>query len=426
MATPPEPPAIMARMAGPRSPMPIGSTRWIVTLAAMTTVIALSIDMSLPAQPTLAAAFHVEDATAGLTLSVFMIGFALAQLVVGYLSDAWGRRRVLLGGLGLFVVAAIACSLAPSIEVLLVCRVLQGIGGSAAPVVARAMVRDTQPAREAARLLSTMLATLAIAPMIAPSIGSVVLAWLGWRAIFATLALCGFVLLVIAHRTLGETLPTERRLVASPMGLVRGYRTFFTTPGTRLPMMISCAMFAGQFAYIADSPFVYLQGFHTSETTFSILFGLTALALMIGSITGGRMLRAGRSPGAMVVIGTSILVFGGIAVTIGTRWTGFGIAGFLVPLIIYFFGVGLAQPSATAMALEPLPHLAGTASAAIGFFTMTAGALAGYGTTKLGGSDPHAFARVVAAMALLAATLAGFAAWARRRRALVQKQQLSR
>lgn len=415
---------MMARMAGPRSPTPIGSTRWILTLAAMTMVIALSIDMSLPAQPTLAATFHIEDATAGLTLSVFMIGFAIAQLLVGYLSDAWGRRRVLLGGLALFVVAAIACSLAPSIEVLLVCRVLQGIGGSAAPVVARAMVRDTQPPHQAARLLSTMLATLAIAPMIAPSIGSVLLHWFGWRAIFATLALCGFVLLVIAHRTLSETHPTERRLVASPLGLVRGFRTFFTTPGTRLPMLVSVTSFAGQFAYIADSPFVYMQGFHTSEATFSILFGLTALALMIGSITGGRMLRAGRSLSSMVVIGTSILVFAGIALTIGTRSSSFGIAGFLVPMIIYFFGVGLAQPSATALALEPVPQIAGTASAAIGFLTMTAGALAGYGTTKIGGSDPHAFALVVAVMAVVAASIAATAALLRRRR--VQKQQLSR
>ena len=411
-------------MAGPRSPIPIGSTRWIVTLASMTAVIALSIDMSLPAQPTLAAAFHIEDATAGLTLSVFMIGFAIAQLLVGYLSDAWGRRRVLLGGLGLFSVAAIACSFAPSIEVLLVFRTLQGIGGSAAPVVARAMVRDTQPAQQAARLLSTMLATLAIAPMIAPSIGSLLLAWLGWRAIFATLAVCGFVLLVIAHRTLSETLPVERRLVASPLGLVRGFRTFFTTPGTRLPMLISCASFAGQFAYIADSPFVYMQGYHVSETTFSILFGLTALALMIGSLTGGRMLRAGRSPGAMIVIGTSILVFGGIAVTIGTSSDSFGIAGFLVPMIIYFFGVGIASPSATALALEPVPQIAGTASAAIGFLTMTAGAVAGYGTTKIGGTDPHAFALVVAVMAVVAASIAATTALLRRRR--LQKQQLSR
>lgn len=399
-----------------RTPMQIGSTRWIMTLAAMTAVIALSIDMSLPAQPTLAATFDVEDATAGLTLSVFMIGFAIAQLIVGYLSDAWGRRRVLIGGLALFSLSGIACAFAPTIEVLLVCRVLQAIGGSAAPVVARAMVRDTQPAHQVARILSTMLATLAIAPMLAPTIGTLLLGWFGWRAIFVTLALLGLALMVVAIRTLTETLIVERRQPATPGGLVRGFRTFFATPGTRVPMLISASAFAGQFAYIADSPFVYMQGFGVTDTTFSILFGLTALALILGSLTGRRMLNAGRSPGAMVVTGASILVFGGIAVTIGTSSDAFGIAGFLVPMIIYFFGVGIASPSATAMALEPVPQIAGTASAAIGFLTMTAGALAGYGTTKLGGRDPHAFAKVVAVMAVVAAGLAGIAAWARRKR----------
>ncbi len=409
-------PAMMRGMLEPRAPMTIGSTRWIITLAAMTTVIALSIDMSLPAQPKLAEVFDVDAATAGLTLSLFMIGFAIAQLLVGYLSDAWGRRRVLLAGLLLFSIAAIACAFAPTIEVLLVCRVLQGIGGSAAPVVARAMVRDTQPAQQAARLLSTMLATLAIAPMIAPSIGGVLLALLGWRSIFATLALCGFVLMFIAHRRLSETLPVERRLVASPMGLVRGFRTFFAARGTKLPILISCASFAGQFAYIAVSPFVYMEGYGVSSEAFGVYFGLTAVALMLGSILGGRMLRAGRSPGAMTVIGTGILVLGGIAVTIGTRVESMGIAGFLVPLIIYFFGVGIAQPSATALALEPVPHIAGTASAAIGFLTMTSGATAGYLTMKIGGSDPHAFAQVVAVMAVISAVIAIAAAWARRRR----------
>lgn len=404
--------------------MTIGSTRWVVTLAAMTTVIALSIDMSLPAQPTLATRFDVDPATAGLTLSVFMIGFAIAQLVVGYLSDAWGRRRVMLAGLALFSLGAIACALAPTIEVLLVCRVVQAIGGSAAPVVARAMVRDTQPAQQAARHLSTMLATLAVAPMIAPTIGGAVLAAFGWRAIFAALALCGLVLMVIARQRLSETLPVERRVTPSPAGLVRGFRTFFTTPGTRLPMLISCASFAGQFAYIADSPFIYMEGYHLSSAAFGVVFGATAVALMIGSIAGGRMLRAGRSPAAMILIGTTIILGAGIAVTVGTRVEGVGIAGFLVPMIVYFFGVGLASPSATALALEPVPQIAGTASAAIGFLTMTAGALAGYATTKIGGNDPHAFAVVAAAMAVMSFGLAITAASLRHRRR--QKQQESR
>ena len=131
----------------PRWPSRIGSRGWILTLAALTAVVALSIDMSLPAQPTLARGFDVDAEDAQLTLSLFMIGFAGSQIFIGYFADAWGRRRVLAGGLAVFVIAGIGCTLSPSIEVLIAFRVLQGAGAAAGPVVARAMVRDTSPPR---------------------------------------------------------------------------------------------------------------------------------------------------------------------------------------------------------------------------------------------------------------------------------------
>jgi len=407
---------MMRPMSEPRRPTAIGSTRWIITLASMTAVIALSIDMSLPAQPVLARVFDIASETAQLNLSLFMIGFAIAQLLVGYLSDVWGRKRVLFAGLTLFSVSAIGCAVSPSIEMLLVFRTLQGVGGSAAPVVARAMVRDTQPAAQAARLLSTMLATLAIAPMIAPTIGGLLLDASSWRAIFATLAAAGFALLAIAHRTLTETLPVERRLVGTPSGLVRGFRTFFTTPGTTLPLLIGCSSFAGQFAYIADSPFVLMHGYGVSTHAFGIYFGATALALMLGSLTGSQMMKAGRSPSAMIFTGTTILLVGGILVTIGTQIESLGIAGFLVPMILYFFGVGIGGPSATALALEPVPHIAGTASAAIGFLTMMSGAVAGYVTSKISGGDPKVFALFATVMGAIAWSVACTAVVLRRRR----------
>ena len=400
---------------GPRFATTVGSTRWIVTLAALTGIVALSIDMSLPAQPTLATRFDVPSETAQLTLSLFLIGFAGAQLFVGYLSDAWGRRRVMLGGLALFSVAGVACALAPNIEVLIACRVLQGIGASASPVVARAMVRDTQPAAQAARLLSTMLAALALAPMIGPVIGGVVLRALGWRAIFASLAVCGVILFALAHATLVETLPPERRARASFGGLMRSYGRFFATTGTKLPMLLGCASFAGQFAYIADSPFVLMDGYGVSADYFGFYFAMTAFALMLGSLSGGRLLRAGRSPGVLTVIGASCLLVGGIAVAIGTRMD-IGIAGFMPPMVLYFFGTGIVSPSATAMAMEPVPQIAGTASAAIGASTMAAGAFAGYETTRIGGSDPTIFALVVVTMGTLAFVLAITAAVLRQRR----------
>jgi DHA1 family bicyclomycin/chloramphenicol resistance-like MFS transporter len=400
----------------PGAPLVIGSTRWIATLAALTAVVALSIDMSLPAQPTLARRFEVDAGTTQLSLSLFMLGYAVAQVVVGYLADAWGRRPVLVGGLALFTAAGIACALSPSIEVLLGCRVIQGVGAAAGPVVARAMVRDTQPAQHAARLLSTMLAALAVAPMVAPLIGSLLLDALGWRSIFAMLAACGAAMLAASYRQLAETLPPERRARASGWGLVRNYRAFFATRGTRLPLLLGCASFAGQFAYIAVSPFVLMEGFGVSSREFGLYFGATALALMLGSLTGARLLRAGRSPGAMLVTGTSLLLVGGVLVVAGTHVERLGIAGFLPPMVVYFFGTGISGPSATALAMEPAPHIAGTASSAIGVLTMASGALAGYQTTKLGGSSPVTFAYVTLAMAVVAAALAWAIAIDRRRR----------
>ena len=249
---------------GVRWPAVIGSRRWIATLSAMTAVTALSIEMSLPAQPAFARAFGVSRSTAQLTLSLFLVGFAPAQIITGWLSDRIGRRRVMLGGLALFTVSGVACALSPTIELLLASRVIQGVGAAAAPVVARAMVRDTQPGAQSARLLSTMLAALAVAPMIAPVLGGV--------------------LVVFTHH--------------------------------------------------------------------------------------------------------------------------FGLAGFHAPMLVYFFGIGLTSPSATALAMEPVPQLAGTASATIGALQMLAGAISGYQTTRIGGSSPSTFALVLLAMGSLAFVLA--------------------
>ncbi len=389
----------------PRWPSRIGSRGWILTLAALTGVVALSIDMSLPAQPTLARGFDIDAEDAQLTLSLFMIGFAGSQIFVGYFADAWGRRRVLAAGLAVFVIAGIGCTVSPTIEVLIAFRVLQGAGAAAGPVVARAMVRDTQPAAQAAGILSTMLAVLAIAPMIAPTIGGGLLKILDWRAIFATLALAGIAMFTLAMTTLTETLPAERRNPASLGGLFRSYRRFLATPGTRLPALVFMVTFAGQFAYIADSPFVLLEGYKVSSTAYGFYFGSTALALMLGSMTGGKMLRAGRSPRTMVMIGAWILALGGGSLALATHLE-LGIAGFLVPMGIYFFGAGITAPSATALTMEPVPEIAGTASAALGCAVMISGALSGYLTTRIGGSDPAVFSRVVVVMSAIALVLA--------------------
>ncbi len=381
-----------------------GSRAWIGILAALNAIVALGVDMSLPAQPTLVATFGTTKETAALTLSLFLGGFAVGQLLVGYVSDALGRRRVLLTGLAVFALAGTACALATSIEMLIACRILQGLAASAAPVIVRAMIRDTQPADSAARLLSAMLAILALAPMIAPTIGGVLLHVVGWYGIFAVLAGTGTVLLVIAWLYLDETLVTPQP--ANLAGMLSGFRTFFRTPGTRLPMLISCCSFAGQFAYIAASPYILMEGYGVSESHYGYYFALTALALMLGAFAGRAMLRAGRPPSGMIVVGTSLLLTGGVLVALSTHLADFGIAGFIVPMMIYFFGSGMSGPSASAIAMEPVPQIAGTASSVIGFCITSAGSISGWATTKIGGASPTTFSMVVGVMGAFAWVIA--------------------
>lgn len=382
-----------------------GTRRWLVSLSAITAVTALSIDMSLPAQPALAHHFGIGSDKAQLTLSLFLLGYAGAQLIVGFLSDAFGRRRVMLAGLGLFTLSGLLCALSPSIELLLLCRFLQGLGAAAGPVVARAMVRDTQPPATAARLLSTMLAVLAIAPMVAPSIGGLLLKLASWRAIFATLCVFGVAFMLLVATSLDETLPEERRGRASLQALSSGIKRFVTTPGTLTPAVLGCITSAGQFAYISASPFVLIEGYRVAPEHYGLFFVGTAAALMIGSTLGGKMLAAGRSPQQLISIGSVVLCISGLSVAAAAHLPALGVIGFMLPMTMYFLGVGMAGPSATALALAPVPEIAGTASSLIGFTNMSCGAVAGWLATKLGGSTPHVLGVIVALMGCSAAAL---------------------
>jgi len=383
-----------------------GSGRWILALAALAAVTALSIDMSLPAQPTLARHFGVGSEVAQLTLSLFLVGYAFGQIVFGYLSDSFGRRRVLVTGLVVFTVAGAACTscgASASIGPLLGARLVQGFGAAAGPVIARAMVRDTQPPASAARILSAIMAMLAVAPMLAPLAGAWLLAHLGWAAIFATHAVLGVGFTTMAAVTLPETLPVERRSPVVPRTIASTFMQFLRAPGTLVPTALVCLAFAGQFAFISDSPFVLIQGFGIAADHYGFYFGATALALMAGSVLGGRLLRRW-SPGRVLAIGGATLCAGGVAVGAGVRLP-LGPMGLVVPMVVYFVGIGLSGPSATAIAMDPVPRIAGTASAMIGFLQMLSGAVSGYVTTRLGGSDPRVLGTVEASVGVTAALL---------------------
>ncbi|WP_394840858.1 multidrug effflux MFS transporter [Pendulispora brunnea] len=367
-------------------------------MSALIAITALAIDMSLPAQPTLVREFRTISDHAQLTLSVFLMGYAMGQPIAGYLADARGRRGVLLTGLVVFSLAGFACAASTSLRLLIAWRFVQGLGAASGTVVAQAMVRDTHTEAGAARVFARMIAILALAPTLAPLVGGQLLAYAGWRAIFVTLGLCGAVLAALSALTLNETL--EARHPPSLGGMATGMLQFVRTPATRLPACIVALSFACQFAFISASPFVLLEGYRVHPSHFAIYFGATAVALMLGSAWGARLLGKGLAPRHVVAFGAYALLGGGLLALALVHAPATGALGLVLPMLACFFGLGLMSPSATAMAMAPVPAIAGTASAILGLLEMSAGSLSGYLNAKIGGADARILALQIACLAV--------------------------
>lgn len=384
-------------MPDPHPPRPVRPS--VPMLAALTGLTALSIDMSLPAMPQLQRSFGAGVGAVQLTLSLFLVGFAAGQLVCGVVADRVGRRPVLLGGLALFALAGLACAASPSLPVLVGLRLVQGIGASVGPILARAIVRDCFAPREASGVLSQITQVMIAAPIVAPTIGAALLVAFGWPAIFVVLGGAGVLLWTVAWRRLPETLPAAVRQ-AQRVPLLRSYTAVVTHPDSLRHGLTICFSYAGMFAYISGSPFVLIEALGVPRSLFGVLFALPALALMVGA-TLNRRLVTRVQPGLLLRRGV-LLVFGAGLVLLALGWTGTGgVAGVMVPMMAYMLGMGLVQPNATAAALAPHGRMAGVTSSLIGSLQTAAGALSGSIVGVFYDHTPRSLAAVVAAAGVL-------------------------
>ena len=348
--------------------------RLVLVLGALVALGPLTIDMYLPALPTIVKDIHTTDAAAQLTLTGTLVGLALGQLLVGPLSDTFGRRRPLLVGVGVHVLASLMCLVAPNVEVLGALRLLQGVGAAAASVVAMAIVRDLFTGRAAATLFSRLMLVLGVAPVLAPTIGGEVLRFTSWRGVFAVLAVLGLLLVALAARAVPETLPAARR---RPLGLRSTLRTYGGLLRDRtflgLVLVAGLAM-AALFGYVAGSSFVFQDEFGLDQQQFGLVFGAGAIFL-IGATQLNAALLSRVEPRTIVpaalVLGT---VAGAVLVVLASTGTG-GLLGVIVPLWTALFAVGLVLPNAPALALARHGEAAGTASALLGAVQMGVGAI---------------------------------------------------
>jgi MFS transporter, DHA1 family, multidrug resistance protein len=365
------PPATEGREAAPTGRRYV---QLVLVLGALIALGPMTIDMYLPAFPALAADLHASDSAIQLTLTGMLGGLAFGQLVIGPLSDAFGRKRPLVTGLLVHAVTSMLAAAAPSIFLLASVRVLQGFAGAAISVVAMAIVRDLFSGYAVARLMSRLMLVIGLAPILAPSIGGIILEWTSWRGIFGVLAAIAVVLTFVAVLGVRETLPIERRRPANLRATLATYRGLIADRAFLALVFIGGFMMSAMFAYVAGSSFVLQDGYGLSELAFGLVFGLNAAGLTIASQLNPLLIRRfgvlNVLSGAMItgVLSASALVVAGL--------TGAGgLAGVLVPLALVVASAGLSLPNTPALALTRHGEAAGTAAAMLGAVQFGVGAL---------------------------------------------------
>jgi DHA1 family bicyclomycin/chloramphenicol resistance-like MFS transporter len=360
-----------------RQQIPLSKRALTVILAALSALTSLSIDMSLGAMPQLQKVFHADVSAVQLTLSLFLLGYAVGQVVSGPLSDRWGRKPVLLVGISVFIVAGLVAACSTSLPMLIAVRLVQGLGASVGPILARAIIRDLFESHEAAGVLSQMTQVLIIAPLIAPSIGGYLMGWFGWSSIFFLLAASGAVLFYMCWRYLPETMLEAHSEAGDLRHILVGFRTVFSHRESLRHILTVAFSYSAMFAFVSGVPFIYMDVFHVPEHKFGIYFAVTALALMMG-VTANRALLKHHAPLTLLRYGV-LLLFGAGCLLAVVSWLQFGgLAGVIVPMMIYLFALGIVQPNATAAAMAPHGRLAGIASSIIGGLQTGGGAVAGY------------------------------------------------
>jgi MFS transporter, DHA1 family, multidrug resistance protein len=337
----------------------------VLVLGALSAIGPLTIDTYLPALPELTTELSATDSQAQLTITGLLVGLGIGQLIIGPWSDVVGRRRPLLLGLAAHGFMSLLCAVAPSIELLIVTRTLQGLCGAAVAVVAMATVRDLFSGVRAAQLLSRLILVLGIAPIVAPSVGSALLQWTSWRGIFVVLAVAAVALLAVAWFGLPETLPYDRRRPGSIRGSLRAYGALFSDRLFLIMVGVAGLMFATLFAYIAGAPFLLQEIFGLSPQQFGLAFSSTAVGLILMTQLNPILLRR-YSPVQVLTAGV-VVAFLSALTLLATAVTEFGgLLGIMIPLWFVVSCAGLSFPNAPAIALSRHGEAAGTAAALLG------------------------------------------------------------
>lgn len=372
----------------------------VVVLGGVTALGAAAIDMYLPALPRIAIDLASTSGHAQLTLGAFLVGLGIGQLIHGALSDAYGRRRLLLCGIVLYCAASLGCTTATDIDTLIVWRFVQALGAAAGSVIVRAIVRDLYSMDEGARAQSFINMAFLVTPLLAPNVGGYLLTWFGWRSIFIVMSLFGAVCLVALSFRLPESLPAERRTSLSLTKLLTGYAQILTDRQTLGCLLAGTFSFACMFTFFAGSPFVYITYFGVPEQHYGLLFALNVIGIISTNYLNARLVLA---VGAirLLCIGCAVCATSGLVLAATTYFAIGGLWGVVVPLVFVVGSLGFVGANALAGAMEPFANRAATTASLFGFSRMLVGAGAGAVLALIHDGTPVPMGYLVAALGLL-------------------------
>lgn len=376
--------------------------RLVLLLGALVAFGPLSIDLYLPALPAMAAGLGAGAETLQLSITVFLAGFSLGMLVYGPLSDRFGRRPVMLSGIVLFTLASLACLLAQGPATLIGARLFQALGGGAASVLARAVVRDVFTQTEAIRKLSLMAMVTAIAPLLAPLLGSALLAGFGWRGTFASLVLWGAFSLVVVGRGLPETLPPEKRGTLPLGAAFLAYARLLRDPVALGLVLAGGLSFAAMFAYITGSPFYFIELQGYAPRSYSLVFAANALGIFAANYLNSRWVPH-RGPQFMATLGSGCALLGALVLMAGLALA--SVPGVLAGLFLVVSMTGLLGANCVGLLMARYPQNAGAAAALFGAGQFGLGTLASAAVSRLhdGSGNPMGWVVLAACIGSLMA-----------------------
>jgi DHA1 family bicyclomycin/chloramphenicol resistance-like MFS transporter len=377
----------------------------------------MSLDLYLPAFPAIATDFGTDTGSVQLTMSACLLGLGVGQVLWGPTSDRYGRKRPLLVGLVIFIVASLLITVAPSFGALVALRLVQALGGSAGIVIARAAVRDLYSGVELARAMSAILTVFALAPVIAPLIGSGILLVAPWQWMFVALALFG-ALCLVGVILMPETLPADRRTDHGFVGAMRQYGTIIKNPRFRFAAVIAALGSTALFTYISASPAVLIDSYGLSEGAFALTFAGLSLCFALGAQINMRLLKTHsvifllRSSVATQVVASIIVLVAALLAL--------ALPMLMIPLVIALMTVAGVNSNAMALALDPFPRSAASAAALVGGLQMGMGAFASGGFSAITLPPPVEMGLGMTIAGLLSITLIGLNLLQHRRTAVIQ------